>query len=530
MSAAELASVLWALARLHHTPDGAWVSAFWAAADGPQLATAGADTLSSLLWAAADLDLVPPAAWLEHAFLPALDGPRLLSLVPTTNAVSVISSLAKLGARPPGGWMQRYLGHVAGMLAAAAERCQQPAAAAVSAADAATSAVAAGVAPSGRFASSLPPSLFDQVEPEDCLALLRALIGMNVVLARGGPMMDSLCTVLQRRLPDLAPSAAVQLLADLALLGHVPPPAWMKDFYAAVLMRLPPTLDGSDDDEELQVGSPSTSGGGGGGAPRGSDGRPQLLEIDHVESILHAAALMQATLESLPPAAPLAPGTGDPSSLGDDDAIVDSSSGRIDSEGPNDAVPLATPTASASSSSPGAPQQQLGGGGVGTDSSRAAEQPPPLGERDQQAANAAAAVQPPPQLLNYLYSSMTSDRMCALSGGRITRLVLTIARLGTPPDEAWLRRLVDAARASMAAAASTSSGPDAAAGSGRSAVPSKAAAPASSVNAVAAAAGWTPPQLQAFASALSAISRRHLPNADWLNNFVAYMKEFFLVS
>ncbi|KAG2452747.1 hypothetical protein HYH02_002977 [Chlamydomonas schloesseri] len=182
----ELASVGYALAKLHSRPESDWLSQYMEAC---QAVMGGfeADHLASLLWAVGELGQTPSPGWLS-SFLAAAR-PRLPAFAPP-DLVSVLSSLAALRAPPPAAWLGEALTAVG---------------ARVGGLD------GAGVA-----------------------ALLKALVDLDARVSNP-EWYDALCSQVSGFLPLLRPAELASLVSSLAALGHTPGKEWLQRASAAAL-------------------------------------------------------------------------------------------------------------------------------------------------------------------------------------------------------------------------------------------------------------------------------------------------------
>ncbi|GFR52837.1 hypothetical protein Agub_g15463, partial [Astrephomene gubernaculifera] len=174
----ELASVAYALAKLHSRPESEWMRVFMSTCEA-RLAHFSADLLATLLWAVGELGQVPSPAWLS-AFLSASRS-RLSDFAPP-DLVSVLSSLAALRCAPPAEWLAEAL--------------------------------------------TLLGARVGGLDGEGVTALLKALVDLDARVSNS-QWYDALCDQVYGYLPLLPPRCLAELLTSLAALGHTPQPPWL---------------------------------------------------------------------------------------------------------------------------------------------------------------------------------------------------------------------------------------------------------------------------------------------------------------
>ncbi|GLC37719.1 hypothetical protein PLESTM_000640000 [Pleodorina starrii] len=238
----ELASVGYALAKLHSRPEAEWMSAYMDAclAVMPYFSP---DLLASLLWAVGELGQVPDPAWISAVL--ASSRPRLGEFAPQ-DLVSVLSSLAALRCPPPAEWLGEAL-----------------------------SAVGARVG---------------GLDGEGVTALLKALVDLDARVSNP-QWYDALCDQVSAFLPLLSAQGLVDLVASLGVLGHKPSPEWLQRCSAAAVRAQAQAAQGA---AAAAAAAAAASGGGGGNGGGGG------LSLQQLEALVCGLARLGAA-----PPAPL---------------------------------------------------------------------------------------------------------------------------------------------------------------------------------------------------------------------------------
>ncbi|EFJ47722.1 hypothetical protein VOLCADRAFT_91781 [Volvox carteri f. nagariensis] len=175
----ELASVGYALAKLHCRPEADWMSAFMDCCLAVMYDFT-TDLLASLMWALGELGQVPSPAWMG-AFL-AASRPRLGEFA-AQDLVSVLSSLAALRSPPPADWLSEAL--------------------------------------------TVLGARVGELDGEGVTALLKALVDLDARVSNPD-WYDALCDQVASFLPLLSAQGLVDLVASLGTLGHTPRPEWLE--------------------------------------------------------------------------------------------------------------------------------------------------------------------------------------------------------------------------------------------------------------------------------------------------------------
>ncbi|KXZ49819.1 hypothetical protein GPECTOR_19g270 [Gonium pectorale] len=221
-AAEELASVGYALAKLHSRPEADWMAAYMTACRDV-MPSFSADLLASLLWAVGELGQAPSPDWLS-AFL-ASSRPLLGEFAPQ-DLVSLLSSLAALRAPPPADWLGEAL-------------------------------TALGARVGG-------------LDGQAVAALLKALVDLDARVSNP-EWYEALCSQVSAFLPLLAPGALVDLVSSLGTLGHSPSREWL-DRCCAAAVRVQAQAVQASSSAAAAAAAASNGGGYANGGGNGSGG------------------------------------------------------------------------------------------------------------------------------------------------------------------------------------------------------------------------------------------------------------------
>ncbi|KXZ49010.1 hypothetical protein GPECTOR_23g10 [Gonium pectorale] len=102
----ELSMCIWALAKLQHDPGADWVEAFLARCEAATRTFTTGSSVANVLYGLARLGVRPPAGWMAHFLWQAQ---RRMNCMDQQSLVMVAWALARIRYRPDNGWLTRFL-------------------------------------------------------------------------------------------------------------------------------------------------------------------------------------------------------------------------------------------------------------------------------------------------------------------------------------------------------------------------------------------------------------------------------------